>query len=173
MKIALTGHTKGIGKAILDKLAQNNDVCGFSRSNGFDISIEDHREQIWQACKDYDVFINNAWHETGQEDLLNRFIVGWEGKNKTIINIGSVITYMMNSGIMKRAYIKTYADSKHRLNMICDSRIFISYPRVVNILVDKIGDKKLSLLEVADCVYYMLYTTKNLRNITIVKTNGA
>ena len=38
MKIAITGHTKGIGKAIAD-LYPN--VIGFSRSKGYDISVLD------------------------------------------------------------------------------------------------------------------------------------
>ena len=43
MKIAITGHTKGIGKAIAD-LYPN--VIGFSRSNGYDISKLDTIENI-------------------------------------------------------------------------------------------------------------------------------
>ena len=38
MKIAITGHTKGIGKALYDNLSQQHEVEGYSRSNGFDIS---------------------------------------------------------------------------------------------------------------------------------------
>ena len=39
MKIAITGHTKGIGKACFDLFNTDNNCIGFSRSNGFDISV--------------------------------------------------------------------------------------------------------------------------------------
>ena len=38
MKIAITGHTKGIGQAIYDLLGQEHDVIGYSRSNGYNIN---------------------------------------------------------------------------------------------------------------------------------------
>ena len=38
MRIAITGHSKGIGKSIFDTLQQSHDCKGFSRSNGYDIT---------------------------------------------------------------------------------------------------------------------------------------
>ena len=37
MKISITGHSKGIGKACFDLLSKEHNVVGFSRSNGFNI----------------------------------------------------------------------------------------------------------------------------------------
>lgn len=84
MKIAITGHTKGIGLALANIFKQNgHDVLGFSRSNGYDIS--QNRQAIIDASKDADVFINNAYHPTGQtlmlQDILN--------EQKLIVNISS------------------------------------------------------------------------------------
>ena len=56
MKIAITGHTKGIGKACADVFSEH-EVIGFSRSNGFDIQAI---EPILDSSNDCDVFINNA-----------------------------------------------------------------------------------------------------------------
>ena len=40
-KIAITGHTKGIGKAIADLYSKKNyEVIGLSRSNGYDMSSD-------------------------------------------------------------------------------------------------------------------------------------
>mgnify|MGYP001626557762 CR=1 FL=1 len=49
MKIALTGHTSGIGKALYDILSQEHDVVCFSRSNGYDIKEDDTIERIVQS----------------------------------------------------------------------------------------------------------------------------
>ena len=37
MKIGITGHSKGLGEAIYNKLDKIYEVIGFSRTNGYDI----------------------------------------------------------------------------------------------------------------------------------------
>lgn len=64
MKIALTGHTKGLGKEIHN--AFNCDLV-FSRSNGYDISKKEDRTKIIQESMNSDVFINNAYDAFNQE----------------------------------------------------------------------------------------------------------
>ena len=89
MKISITGHTKGIGKAIYDVLSEEHDVIGFSRSNGFNIS--DPRK-IFVASIGCDVFINNAYimDTKDQINLFNMFFEQWkDDPNKFIVNIGS------------------------------------------------------------------------------------
>ena len=72
MKIAITGHCAGIGKAIYDKLADNGHEL-----IGFDIADEsgdilNGREEILEKSKDCEVFINNAFHMNGaQTDMFN------------------------------------------------------------------------------------------------------
>ena len=56
MKIALTGHTSGIGKALYDILSQEHEVVCFSRSNGYDIQEDSAIERIVQESLDCDVF---------------------------------------------------------------------------------------------------------------------
>ena len=90
MKVAITGHSKGIGKALADIFETNgHTVLGFSRSNGFDISESANRISILNKSQDADIFINNAYHPTGQLDLLKEIIEQWRYSNKIIINIGS------------------------------------------------------------------------------------
>ena len=87
MKIALTGHTRGIGAAILDSLEnEGHEVLGFSRSNGYDISDPGFPLDEIEPC---DVFINNAYHEYAQVDLLYRVHEMWRQSMKRIICIGS------------------------------------------------------------------------------------
>ena len=75
MKIAITGHTKGIGKACHDLLSEDHEVTGFSRSNGYDINDP---ESIFSSAKDSDVFINNAYSGTAQSALFDIFFQDWE-----------------------------------------------------------------------------------------------
>ena len=87
MKIGITGHTKGIGKSFYDYFYQNkHTVFGFSRSNGYDIDLD--QERILNILKDCDVFINNASSNDSQLQLL-------EKTNKIvpkIITVGSMST---------------------------------------------------------------------------------
>ena len=97
MKIAITGHSKGIGKACYDILEKDNEVHGFSRSNGYDIT--ENFNAIVHAVKNCDVFINNAWHNYIQIDLLNAIFNKWkDNENKTIVNISSLSKYPGLSG---------------------------------------------------------------------------
>lgn len=126
MKIGITGHSRGIGKDLFDLYANEHEVIGFSRSNGFDISIEDTRIKILEICKDFDIFINNAWDIYGQNNLLKKFIEAWhEKENKTIINIGSKIAFIN--------YKHPYATSKKELLKTVRTRILEPYPRILNI----------------------------------------
>jgi hypothetical protein len=87
MKIAITGHTDGIGKWIYD----NNNVVGFSRSNGYDICSANDRKRIVDAVSDCDVFINNACDNYGQAYMLRDLYMSWKESGKYIITVGSRI----------------------------------------------------------------------------------
>jgi hypothetical protein len=92
MKIALTGHTKGIGRDIYSSyfLIDNaNEIVGFSKSNGYDITKKEDRIRIINESMDCDVFINNAHQGFGQVELLVEMFDTWRMENKLIINIGT------------------------------------------------------------------------------------
>jgi NAD(P)-dependent dehydrogenase (short-subunit alcohol dehydrogenase family) len=99
MKIALTGHTSGIGKALYDILSQEHEVVCFSRSNGYDIKYDITIEKIVQGSLDCDVFINNAYYSLSQVYILNKLWTFWaRDKSKTIVNISSLSKYPGVSG---------------------------------------------------------------------------
>jgi len=99
MKIALTGHTSGIGKALYDILSVDNEVVCFSRTNGYDISKVRIMEQIVQESMECDVFINNAYAGISQVHILNTLWNFWKrDKTKTIVNISSLSKYPGISG---------------------------------------------------------------------------
>jgi len=111
MKIAITGHTKGIGKGLFDYLVSNNhEVIGFSRSNGFDIAID--KDKIIEQSKDCDMFINNAQSKNHQTVLFNNIFKLWQNERKTIVNIGSKVKYQMHNNTSERS---SYGQAKINL----------------------------------------------------------
>jgi NAD(P)-dependent dehydrogenase (short-subunit alcohol dehydrogenase family) len=92
MKIAITGHTYGIGKELSTKFfIEGWQVVGFSRSNGYDISKPEDRARIIEQSQDCDFFINNAYSTYAQCELLFELWQAWQGKQKRIINMSSSI----------------------------------------------------------------------------------
>ena len=90
MKIAITGHTQGLGLALSNLFNElDHKVIGLSRSNGYDINNTD---KIISIVKDCDVFINNAYDNTNQTKLLDHLFHHWLHTRKIIINIGSTVT---------------------------------------------------------------------------------
>ena len=91
MKFAITGHTSGIGKAIVE-LCQTKGYqwMGFSRGTGYDIEKAEDCGRIVNESYDCDVFINNAYHEYVQVDLLYIVWVRWKNQRKQIVCISSV-----------------------------------------------------------------------------------
>ena len=70
-KIAVIGHTKGIGKAICDLYKKKKyDVVGMSKSNGFDI-VHD-QDKILDNIQDCGLVVLNAHSDRGQLNLLKK-----------------------------------------------------------------------------------------------------
>ena len=96
MKIAITGHTKGLGAGLYKHFQDHgHQVLGFSRTNGYPLQTK--IPQIVENSLDCDVFINNAfapksYPTTSQVRLLNSLFDRWKNEKKTIINIGSYVT---------------------------------------------------------------------------------
>jgi len=85
-KIVITGHTKGIGKAIYDKFTEVScrEIVGMSRSNGYD--LEKDFDKIVAEAEGAELFINNAYRDQQQLKLFNAL------KNKVdmMVVMGSV-----------------------------------------------------------------------------------
>ena len=82
MKIAITGHTKGLGAEITKHFEKEHEVIGFSRTNGYDIKSPIDRNKIVKASADADVFINLVHNYYHQTDLLLEFFKEWEQQDK-------------------------------------------------------------------------------------------
>lgn len=115
-KIAITGHTEGIGKAISDRFRLNYQVVGFSRSNGYDISKHEDLERIVADSMDCEVFINNAYYFDQQLVLADLWDSAHSGKEDFIINISSLAADPIFEIEKRMPYLVPYAEEKHRLN---------------------------------------------------------
>jgi NAD(P)-dependent dehydrogenase (short-subunit alcohol dehydrogenase family) len=92
MKVGITGHTKGIGKEISEYFLKNSyEVVGFSRSSGYDISKEIDRNKILEQLDHFDIFVNNAYNnfDDSQLIILESIIDKWKDREKIIINVSS------------------------------------------------------------------------------------
>ena len=125
-KIAITGHTKGIGKSLLSRLSETYDVIGFSRSNGYDISKETDILRIIDESRDCEIFINNAYHYDQQTKIADIWNATHHGQDHFIINVSTLASDPMFNVEKHLPHLVPYAQEKHRLNQktfdICDQR---------------------------------------------------
>lgn len=81
MKVAITGHKKGIGKEFAEQLSDiGHDIVGISRSDGENIRRTAHTASIIEPC---DMLINNAISFYAQTELLFEVWHRWQGSDKT------------------------------------------------------------------------------------------
>jgi hypothetical protein len=85
MKMVITGHTWGIGKALYNSFKSAEwEVVGVSRSNGYDIDKDFDR--VVEAATGADLFINNAYRDKQQTQLVQAL----KNKVKKMVVMGSV-----------------------------------------------------------------------------------
>lgn len=90
MKIAITGHSAGIGQALAKiYIEQGHEVVGLSRRNGYNIRSIPKVAGMIESC---DMFINNAQVGFAQTELFWEVWNRWQGQEKTIINISTQMT---------------------------------------------------------------------------------
>jgi NAD(P)-dependent dehydrogenase (short-subunit alcohol dehydrogenase family) len=90
MKIAITGHTAGIGQAFTKILeSRGHKIIGISRRAGENIRRIEHTANLIESC---DMFINNAQTQYAQTELLYAVWQRWQGQEKYIWNISTQMT---------------------------------------------------------------------------------
>lgn len=96
MKVAITGHTSGIGLGLYNYFVQNkHEVYGFSRSNGY--SMPEANDRILKQIIDCDIFVNNSEPVSSQIYFIKQLYPQWYDKEKTIIVIGSVLSKIVST----------------------------------------------------------------------------
>ena len=185
-KIAVVGHTRGIGKAICNLYKKKDfEIIGMSRSNGYDIM--QHQEKILERIQGCGLVVLNAHEDRGQLNLLKR-IYGQNSFDKMKV---AVIT--STSGIEddpdysqfqiwdKFKYVQ-YCEIKKELIEYIDElqQELISKPLSVYDICPDVVDTdmtkgiwndlpKLTAQEVADAVRYCFESTFNVNKIVLQK----
>lgn len=95
MKIAITGHTAGIGQALADAY-YGNEIVGLSKREGNNIRNTLKIAGLIEPC---DMFINNAQEGFAQTELLFEVTKRWANTNKQIIVISTMMTQQPVSSI--------------------------------------------------------------------------
>lgn len=90
MKIAITGHTAGIGQALAQEYqAHGHEIVGISRREGNNIRNIPKTADLIEPC---DVFVNNAQAGYAQTELLFEMAQRWQGTKKHIVVISTMMT---------------------------------------------------------------------------------
>jgi NADP-dependent 3-hydroxy acid dehydrogenase YdfG len=90
MKIAITGHTAGIGQALAKEYQlSGHEIVGLSQRDGNNIR---NTPKICDQIEPCDVFVNNAQAGYAQTELLFEMAERWSGTGKQIIVISTMMT---------------------------------------------------------------------------------
>ena len=129
MKIAITGHSTGLGaefKSYYESLGHT--VLGFSRRNGYDLRNWAKLQSMLEQIKDCDLLISCAKPDFVQTTLLYEIYKLWQGQDKTILNISSALTYFPTTPphLFNDPMMDLYRTSKLSLNEACAQLSFKS-----------------------------------------------
>ena len=119
MKIAITGHSKGLGAEFKKYYeSRQHTVLGFSRSNGYDLRNWSRMQSMLGQIKDVDVFINCAKPDFVQTIILYELWKLWKGQDRTIINISSALSYLptCTPDLFDDPHMDLYRTAKASLN---------------------------------------------------------
>lgn len=106
MRIAVTGHTHGLGLALFNHFSGSHEVIGLSRATGHDLSTHEGQEKVVAVAVTCDVFFNNAYADCAQSTLLARLYT--KTKVVTSGSMAGVVTTPANN----------YQVHKHRLEIV-------------------------------------------------------
>lgn len=161
MKIAITGCNHGLGRGVAEYLTPYHSlVCLEDR-------IETYPSRILKLIDDCDVFINCAYKDKIQVDLLDEVYGEWKYKKKTIINI-------LTSAIFFDSPNKEYVNNKEALN----SSAFTKYSsdktvRIINIYPNTLENtkniplQKLQFNDVAKVIKYAIELPQDIELFSI------
>jgi len=157
MRVAITGHTKGLGKELYNRF---DDVTGFSSSNDYDVSDSYERAKIINQIRDCDLFINNAHPFFDQTRMLMEVFDEWKYQDKTIVNIISRAKYdNISKGFMYAASKASLSHLSHNLRFSTDKecRIIDVNPGLLNSDLPS-----LTYTEMADIVMWCINQPKHI-----------
>jgi NADP-dependent 3-hydroxy acid dehydrogenase YdfG len=117
--VAITGHTRGIGKGLYDYFtAKGCRVKGFSSTNGFDISKKENIDRIIELTAECDLFINNAHCDNYQVEIAKLWQQQHWHSNHFIINVSSIAGEPFADIPNTMPWLVPYGEEKYALNKV-------------------------------------------------------
>ena len=181
-KIAIIGHTKGIGKAIADLYKKKKyRVIGMSSSNGYDLQCS--QIEIMEQLDDCQLVVINAYVGEGQKTLLKR-IYGkylFENKKVAVITSTSGTPIGEDEDLQNPEYIDYCKNKKNLIGYIEElQQELLNKPLSVYDVCPDVVDTdmtkglwedlpKLKAVEVAEAVRYCFESTFNVNKIVMQK----
>ena len=186
MKVAITGHTSGIGQGLYQYFeSQGHEVLGFSRSNGY--ALPDAEDRVLEQLQSCDIFVNNALPVTSQISLLKKLWPSWKNADKKIIVIGSISIQLQ---CVLPTELEEYRRQKKELDIVCNTlrhptlhqmvqpcSLIAIHPGFVDTNIFSTTspslrppiDWMLSVAQVVDVVDYVLHSPINIDTIVLRK----
>jgi short-subunit dehydrogenase len=181
-KIAIIGHTRGIGKAIADLYQQKNyEVIGLSSSNGYDLQCS--QVEIIEQLDECQLIVLNAYVGRGHMTLLKR-IYGkfvFEDKKVAVITSTSGTPIGEDEELLDPEYVE-YCNNKKILIEYIEQlqQELLNKPLSVYDICPDVVDTdmtkglwedlpKLRANEVAEAVRYCFESTFNVNKIVMQK----
>jgi NAD(P)-dependent dehydrogenase (short-subunit alcohol dehydrogenase family) len=181
-KIAIIGHTRGIGKAIADLYRKKKyTVVGLSSSNGYDLQCS--QVEIMEQLDDCRLIVLNAYVGRGQMTLLKR-IYGkylFEDKKVVVITSTSGTTIGADEELHNAEYVDYCKNKKTLIGYIEElQQELLNKPLSVYDVCPDVVDTdmtkglwedlpKLKADEVAEAVRYCFESTFNVNKIVMQK----
>ena len=181
-RIFITGHTRGIGKAIFDLYQSKNFMChGVSKSTGMDIYKD--CDAIVQQMANFQYIVLNAYEKDSQLRMLEMIVERYQDQPKKVAVITS--TSGTNAGIdssLKHQEYNWYCKNKKALIEYIEKvqqdlyekpiQIFDVCPDTVKTDMSKgLWEEypKLQAQDVADCVEMCFTKPYNINKIVLQK----
>ena len=181
-KIAIVGHTRGIGKAIADLYRKKKyTVVGLSSSNGYDLHCS--QVEIMEQLDDCQLIVLNAYVGRGQMNLLKR-IYGkfvFEDKKVVVITSTSGTSIGEDEEFLDPEYVEYCKNKKTLIEYIEQlQQELLNKPLSVYDVCPDVVDTdmtkglwedlpKLKAEEVAEAVRYCFESTFNVNKIVVQK----
>jgi NAD(P)-dependent dehydrogenase (short-subunit alcohol dehydrogenase family) len=180
-KVAVTGHTRGLGKEIARYYKSHGfEVIGFSKSTGYDISDPATRAKIIEESKECKIFVNNAMAivNDSQTLMLKEIFAAWRGQPRIIVNISSI-----SGDFVWKEYDPTpkYSKIKHEQDIFCASQT--TPPSIINLkpgtldtdLSKDYGNQKMNVSVITDVLDFIRNNADKfvLKSATIVAPNNS
>ena len=181
-KIAIVGHTRGIGKAISDLYRKKNyEVIGLSSSNGYDLQFS--QVEIMEQLDDCRLIVINAYVGGGQMTLLKRIYGKYLFENKKVVVITSTSgTPIGADEELGNPEYRDYCENKKILIGYIEElqqELFNKPLSIYDVCPDVVDTEmtkglwedlpKLTAGEVAEAVRYCFESTFNVNKIVIQK----